>query len=325
MIIETLKQKWCRSCFFSFSSFLSLLVFILFFYWLVFLPPKDFKEDQVVRIPQGSSINQSAKILKDNKIIKNDDFLVILIKSPWFNNTVIAGDYSFDQPENMWSVSKRISSGNFGPSIKVTIPEGLSNVQIADILEKNLVNFNREEFLNLAQELEGYLFPETYFFSKITTTKDVIELMNRNYILKTKSIRKEIERFKYSEHEILTMASLVEIEAKTMEDRRKIAGILWKRLEINMPLQVDAVFPYIIGKNTFEVNLDDLQYDSPYNTYRYRGLPPGPIANPSLEAIKATINPIETPYLYYLADKQGVTHYTKTFEEHVANKNKYLR
>jgi UPF0755 protein len=121
------------------------------------------------------------------------------------------------------------------------------------------------------------------------------------------------------------MASILEAEARTTETRKIISGILWKRMEIGMPLQVDAPFQYIIGKNTFQLTTNDLKFDSPYNTYKYKGLPPGPIGNPGLDAISATVNPIKTNYLYYLSDVRGNMHYAKTFAEHVINKEKYLK
>ena len=120
------------------------------------------------------------------------------------------------------------------------------------------------------------------------------------------------------------MASLLEEEARTTRSRQIISGILWKRIERGMRLQVDAVFPYILGKNTFELTLDDLAVDSPYNTYRYAGLPLGPISNPGLDSLRAALHPVQTPYLYYLSDKNGVFHWSRTYEEHLKKKKLYL-
>lgn len=121
------------------------------------------------------------------------------------------------------------------------------------------------------------------------------------------------------------MASLLEEEARTTETRKMVSGILWKRLSAGMPLQVDAVFPYIIGKNTFEITLKDLEFDSPYNTYKYKGLPPGPISNPGKDSILAAIYPTKSDYWFYLSDKNGLMHYAITFDEHKINKAKYLK
>jgi len=120
------------------------------------------------------------------------------------------------------------------------------------------------------------------------------------------------------------MASIIEKESLNGDERQIVSGILWKRISLGMPLQVDATFLYINGKASAELTKDDLNIDSPYNTYRNKGLPPGPINNPGLDAIVAALYPKDSPYLYYLHDKKGKVHYAKTFNEHVANKRKYL-
>ena len=120
------------------------------------------------------------------------------------------------------------------------------------------------------------------------------------------------------------MASILEREAHDLEDRRMIADVLWRRLELGMPLQVDATFLYTLGKTTFDLTDADLEGDDPYNTYVNKGLPPGPIGSPSLESILAAVTPIKSDYLYYLADKNNVTYYSETYEEHLQKKRKYL-
>jgi len=120
------------------------------------------------------------------------------------------------------------------------------------------------------------------------------------------------------------MASILEGEALTTSDRKLVAGVLWRRLEIGMPLQVDATFSYVNGKTTFELTLDDLKIDSPYNTYKYKGLPPTPINNPGLNSINAALYPTKTKYLYFLSGNDGKMHYARTFEEHKRNRQLYL-
>ena len=124
--------------------------------------------------------------------------------------------------------------------------------------------------------------------------------------------------------EVVIMASLLEKEAAKTEDRRMVAGILWKRISIGMPLQVDAVFPYIIGKNTFDLTRADLKVDSPYNTYKYKGLPVGPIANPGLDSMVAAMTPVKSNYIFYLTDMQSKFHFSVTYAQHLANQKKYL-
>ena len=133
-----------------------------------------------------------------------------------------------------------------------------------------------------------------------------------------------IAKFGKPQNQILTMASILEKEGATTKDREMIAGILWHRIAIGMKLQVDAVFPYIIGVNSLQLTKAELQTDSPYNTYLYAGLPPGPISNPSLDSILAAVTPTKTKDLYYLSDLQGNLHYCATFACQLANEKKYL-
>ena len=175
----------------------------------------------------------------------------------------------------------------------------------------------------MAQEKEGYLFPDTYFISPAIKPEDLIEKMSINFNEKIPNIS-GISTTTYKFEDVIIMASILEREARTMESRRIIAGILWKRLKIGMPLQVDSSFLYINGKGTFELTLDDLKTDSPHNTYKYKGLPVGPIGNPGEDSIFAAIHPIETKYLYFLTGHDGKMYYGKTFDEHKKNKAKYL-
>ena len=127
-----------------------------------------------------------------------------------------------------------------------------------------------------------------------------------------------------SRTDIVTMASILEKEAKNTRDRKMIAGVLWNRLDRGMLLQVDAVFLYTIGRTTFDLTMKDLASDSPYNTYRYKGLPPTPIGSPSLDSLVAAMTPTKSDYLFYLADNDHVTHYSKTYREHLRKKRLYL-
>jgi len=207
----------------------------------------------------------------------------------------------------------------------VTIPEGSTIYEVAKILNKNISNFNEALFLDLAKEKEGYLFPDTYFFLPNSSPEEIISIMTKNFESKTSSLLPTVEEFGKSLKDVVIMASIIEREVMTPEDRRMVSGILWKRIAIGMPLQVDAAFIYVNGTTTPGLALKDLKIDSPYNTYLYKGLPIGPIGNPGLDAIRATLEPKSSPNLYYLSDKEGVTHYARTFEEHKENKEKYLR
>jgi len=187
--------------------------------------------------------------------------------------------------------------------IKTTFPEGVSNQNIADILEKKIPNFNQASFLEKIKDKQGYLFPDTYFFFPLTTEEEIISALSNNFTHKISLIESEIKNLQYSLSQIIIMASIVEGEADGSGDAPIISGILWKRLENGMPLQVDVA----------------------KETYIQKGLPDKPINNPGLVAIKATINPITSKYLYYLHDKNGSIHYAVTYAEHQRNIAKYLK
>lgn len=187
--------------------------------------------------------------------------------------------------------------------IPVTIPEGYTEAQTAEAFAVKLPLFSKENFLVLVAGREGYLFPDTYYFYKTDDEADAVRLMTENYEKKLVPLREEIISAGKSEEEIITMASLIEAEAKGDGDRRIIAGILWKRLARGTRLEVDAA--------------DE--------TYEKKGLPESPIGNPGLLAIEAAISPQASPYFYYLHDKKGEIHYARTFAEHRENVLKYLK
>jgi UPF0755 protein len=241
---------------------------------------------------------------------------------------VVEGDYALPKKQNVLTLAWRVSHGKLDITpVRITLPEGINSFEIADIISNNFPSFDKKIFLDLVEKekLEGYLFPDTYFFMPNVIEEEVIKIMHNNFYEKIKEVSDDIGKFGKSESDVIKMASIIEEEARTLESREIIAGILWKRISMGMALQVDSSFRYINGKTTATLSTEDLNIDSPYNSYTRRGLPPTPISNPGLEAIKATISPRKTPYLYFLTDKDGNMHYATTFEEHVANKLKYLR
>lgn len=209
--------------------------------------------------------------------------------------------------------------------ITVVIPEGLNNRQIGEIFENNKL-FLVEEFIKIAGKDEGFLFPDTYRFYKDATPEQVILKMKANFNIKvTDDILDEIAGQKKTLKEIITMASILEEEVKSTEDRKIVAGILWKRMSLNIALNVDSALTYVLGKTSAELTESDLKNKSLYNTYVHRGLPPTPISNPGLDAILAALHPTGTKYFYYLTGKDGTTRYAVSLEDHALNKRLYLR
>lgn len=293
------------------------LIFSLIFARALFSAPGNFPENSLIGIKEGSALSQIGLQLKEDGIIKSNVSFVLLVKIFGLERSIKSGDYFFEKSNSLFMVIRRLVSADFKiKPKKVTIPEGATLAGIADIFKAaGFDGFNREDFLAITKGKEGYLFPDTYFFLRNVSARQVAETMERNFRKKAGNIDKNI----------LVMASLIEREVPNYDDRRIISGILWKRIRAGMPLQVDAVFPYIKGKNGGRVTFNDLKIKSPYNTYLNKGLPPTPIANPGLDAIDAARHPKNSPYWFYLSGKDGVTHFSKTFAEHKRNRVRYLR
>lgn len=267
-------------------------------------PPANFPIGTTFKVGHGDSLRTVSLKLKNEHVIRSRlvfEALVILFDG---EKHLIEADYYFENKLPVYEVARRVSKGerHMAPVV-VTIPEGFDTNQIADTFASKLVNFNKSKFLLETKSLEGYLFPDTYFFLTTDTETDVINSMNENFEKRIASIRPEIALSHKTEREIITMASLIEREAQGDADRRFISGILWKRMDRGMPLQVDASS----------------------ETYKTTGLPKNPIGNPGLLAIKAAIYPKNSPYLYYLHDRDGNIHYAKSFFEHQTNIKKYLK
>lgn len=284
------------------------LVFCLLFFFLFFSAPGGFPAGAVFTVETGDSLRSVSLKLKNENIIRSrlvfEAFVIIFGRE----KRVIGADYYFEKKLPVFEVARRISEGKYNMApIAVTIPEGYSALEIADAFASKLPSFDKSNFLAEAEELEGTLFPDTYFFFSTSTEASVLASMKENFNKKMKLIRplilSEAKITGRTESEIIIMASLIEGEANGDADRELISGILWKRIKMKMPLQVDAAL----------------------ETYKRAGLPENPIGNPGLKAIRAAIYPKESPYLYYLHDKEGDIHYARSFAEHRQNVVKYLK
>lgn len=305
------------------------LVILLFvftiFCSLLFSAPSNFPTGKVINIEKGSSLSEISQTLLKENIIRSSYILKAVLFMSGKQGSVNAGSYFFPEPVSVFSVARRLGGGDFGmTAIKITIPEGTPSFNIQKLFGKEFYNFDRDKFLKLAEQKEGFLFPDTYLFYPDISPEEVIQTLNDNFNQKIKGLEEKIKSSGKSLNDIIIMASIIEHEANKPEDRELISGILWKRIAIRMALQVDAPFAYISDKSTYDLTLQDLKQSSPYNTYNHVGLPPGAIGNPGLESIMATISPKPSPYFYYLSDRAGNVYYAKDFEEHKRNKIKYL-
>ncbi len=300
---------------------------ISFFVFIAFsIPPKDFPEKKIVSVKSGQYLSTIAINLEKADIIKSPFLLKVFVVLFSGHRQALAGDYLFDEPESVLRIAYRLVNGVQGiPKYKVTIMEGMTVKQMANAIKRAIPAFDSETFLVLAKPYEGFLFPDTYFLYENVSPDSVVEQLRETFREKIKTQLLSIQAFGKPLEDVVIMASIVEKEASNMKDRKIIAGILWKRLEIGMPLQVDAPFYYTLGKDSASITKSDLTTDTPYNTYTNKGLTPTAIGNPGLGAIEATVNPTKTDYLFYLSDRKGVTHYAVDHDGHVANKAKYLR
>ncbi|MEJ0002263.1 MAG: endolytic transglycosylase MltG [bacterium] len=281
------------------------LIVIIFLGYVLFLAaPHSFAPETIFTVEQGKSLRSLSLALKDSHLIKSRVAFEAFVIAYEGEKHIVPGDYLFDNKLPVFEVARRISRGDHHlPPVKVTIPEGFTDADAAAAFAAKLPNFNQSNFFTLAKGKEGFLFPDTYFFLNTNTETEVIALMSENYEKKVAPLRPQIAATGHAENEIITMASLIEGEAKGDADRAVISGILWQRIKNGMMLQVDT---------------------DP-ETYHMKGLPAHPVSNPGLEAIKAAMYPTASPYLFYLHDDSGTIHYAKTFTEHKANKAKYLK
>ncbi|MES2088106.1 MAG: endolytic transglycosylase MltG [Patescibacteria group bacterium] len=308
-----------------FLAILAVLLFVTSVYFLYIQSPTNFVTPAIVNVKENASLNEIAQSLYSQKVVKSAFAFRTGVIAKAGEKGVHSGDYLFKNPANLFTVISRLTKGDYQLTpVKVLFPEGVTVSQMSVILSDKLIDFDSEAFIRLGKPLEGYLFPDTYLFLPNAKPLDVIDVLKENFDSKIKTVDDLIKKFKKPVKDVVIMASILEAEARTKETRQIISGILWKRLSLGMLLQVDAPFQYIIGKNTFQLTTADLKFDSPYNTYKYKGLPPGPIGNPGLEAIIDAVTPQKTSYFYYLSDVRGNMHYAKTYEEHLLNKERFL-
>jgi UPF0755 protein len=298
-----------------------------------FQPPGVF-----VDIPKGASKRTISRLLAEQGVIRNGSAFEALCRYR-SRRTLEAGEYYFDHPQNAFAVFDTIASGRVY-EISVTIPEGFNTFQIADLMESKGFT-TREKFLSAsadpspikdlvpdAPSLEGFLFPATYQFGRHASAQQIVAKMTDHFRSEwtTLTATDEVDAQANRVRIVVTLASLVESETPKFEERPIIAGVFEKRLRIHMALGCDPTVVYALEKKGLykgTLTLPDLRVDSPYNTYRYPGLPPGPITNPGETSLRAALHPAATDALYFVADTEGGHLFAKTLKEHNSNVARY--
>ena len=316
------------------SILLFLFIFVSVSFYLFYkegsLPVnKNSKISKIFVIKQGEPLDTIVNNLANEGLIRNKIIFYLIVKKLGIERKIQAGDFQISENMNAQEVATSLTHGTI--DIWLTLIEGMRKEEMAQIISKNL---DIPEIEIERKTKEGYIFPDSYLIPRTATTETILSIINKNFESKfDEKLHAQAKNKKLTEKQVLILASLVEREARQSSTREKVAGIILKRYLADWPLQIDATVQYVLGYQPNEkswwkkeLSEEDLKIDSPFNTYINKGLPPEPICNPSLSSIKAVINADEnTPYWYYITDKNGVMHYAITLEEHQNNINKYLQ
>ncbi|MBQ7477076.1 MAG: endolytic transglycosylase MltG [Selenomonadaceae bacterium] len=306
------------------------------------LKPKvvdDSAENHVhVKIAEGMTTAEIADVLEEKEVISSSWKFRIVSRLRGYEGQLKPGTYIFSADMNDEDVFAKLLTGE-KYLVHFTIPEGFGVKEIAERLY-SLDLVDKEDFLKAAEDFapygymrkhknvryaaEGFLFPETYSVESDMPIEEILKMMAGEFDKRiTPKMRERAKELGLSLYDLTTLASLVEREVRYPEDRAIVAQVFLKRLKLNMPLQTDATLQYLLDEPKEDVTLKDTEIDSPYNTYKNVGLPPGPIANPGMESFDAVLNPANTDYLYFVADRQGHNHYSYTYDEHLVLVNQY--
>jgi UPF0755 protein len=296
------------------------------------LLPAGPDSQQLVQLKPGSSARRIAADLERAGIIRNQ-YAFLLWHYAGGNRSLKAGEYSFDHPSRAIDVYNRIARGDIYFH-SVVIPEGFNMFDVASAIEAAGLG-GHDDFLNVvrtqtalvrdldpkAPSLDGYLFPDTYHFTRTQSLHDIAQTMVRRFrqAAHDAGLQGDI-------HDIVTMASIVEKETSVPEERGMVAGVFYNRLSRRMALDTDPTVIYaalLNGRYRGTIYRSDLQFDSPYNTYKVAGLPPGPICNPGKASLIAAMHPAATDYLYFVSDNQGHHRFAQTMQQHAANVTAY--
>lgn len=300
---------------------------LLWFRYTVNAPAGNDTSPRRFVIATGEGVNTISRNLKQEGLIRNSFAFETYLWWKNFESRLIAGEYDLKPSLSIRDLTRVLVAGEtISRERDITILEGWTRKDIAEYLEKEgIVKANN--FLDATKDLEGYLFPDTYRIFKDATVQEIVVKMRANFDRKvTSEMRADIKKQKKTLDAIVIMASILEREVRTPEEQNLAADLFWRRLAIGMPLQADSTINFVVGGKRPRATYDDLKIDSPYNTYMYRGLPPGPIGNPGLSAITAALYPTKNDYLFFLTtEDDGRAIFGKTLDEHNQNRAKYLK
>lgn len=308
-------------------SFIVVIFLLIFYIYInIFIKIDTNNYPITVEIISGESLSSITDKLHNAGIIKNKLFFKNIVKITKQDTLIKTGEYTFRKPLNLIEIIEKLINARYEYTpIIITIKEGEDYKTISDNIYNNFKKINtkysKNDFAMVIKYKEGYLFPETYNFAPFATIEDIFKKIDQEFTDRIKKYNlSSIDELK----KILIIASILEKEVQKPEDMKIVSGIIYNRLEKGMPLQMDSTLGYFTGKASLELTAEDLRIDSPYNTYKVKGLPSGPIGNPGDIAIEAAINPDKNDYLFFLSDKDGVNHYAKTYAEHLRNRRLYL-
>lgn len=299
--------------------------------------------ERIFIVGKGDNAKTIAARLEQERFIADSFLFEFYVWNRQLSHSLQAGKYLLSASLSPKSIADKIARGNvMRDTVVVMIPEGFGIWNIEDRLreaglfvkeKKHLVDFTVSEFKEqhdfladtpVDATLDGYLFPDTYEFERDASINAIAGRMLDNFGRKMDAaLQEKIHRQGKNIFDIVIMASMIQKEVITQEDMRLVSGLLWKRITIGMPLQVDATVSYVLNKNN--LIRDDLEIDSPYNTYLYKGLPKGPIGNPGKDALLAAIYPAESDYLFYISKPNKETVFSRTLKEHNSAVAKYLK
>lgn len=280
-------------------------------------------------VEHGDTLKAVAEKLKEQGLIGSKLAFEFFVRLAGKGGSLQAGSFALKPGTNFDDLVKLLSDAQAN-DVQITIPEGYTAGQIGALVHEALPDITEQAWKKAAGDQEGYLFPDTYRFHKDATAEQVVEKLRRTFDIKREEAHITVGADGKVAHgltlkEFVTLASIVEREVRSPADMANVADVFLKRLENGIALQADSTVNYVTGGTNPSVSLQDTELDSPYNTYKYPGLPPGPISNPGLNALKAVQSPKQNDYYYFLTTPTGEVKYGRTYEEHLENRRKYMR